>query len=104
MLQLFGTVSDEQHPWGQKRKQRTLCPAMPPAVSDRTVTENTGRKTENQRGKNCTNKSHINKNRTNRNFENKNQSSRNRQDKFQKEVCPLSLKDISTIEILPADY
>ena len=37
MLQLFGTVSDEQHPWGQKRKQRTLCPAMPPAVSDRTV-------------------------------------------------------------------
>ena len=57
--------------------------------------------TENQRSKNCTNKSHINKNRTNRNFENKNQSSRNRQDKFQKEVCPLSLKDISTIEILP---
>ena len=58
-------------------------------------------KTENQRSKNCTNKSHINKNRTNRNFENKNQSSRNRQDKFQEEVCPLSLKDISTIEILP---
>lgn len=57
--------------------------------------------TENQRSKNCTNKSHINKNRTNRNFENKNQSSRNRQDKFQKEVFPLSLKDISTIEILP---
>ena len=57
--------------------------------------------TENQRSKNCTNKSHINKNRTNRNFENKNQSSRNRQDKFQEEVCPLSLKDISAIEILP---
>ena len=57
--------------------------------------------TENQRSKNCTNKSHINKNRTNRNFENKNQSNRNRQDKFQEEVCPLSLKDISTIEILP---